>query len=226
MIGLALAAFVAASPLDEAQSAFQSGDLARAQSELVGLLYPLRLDSDELERDARLLLAATYYAQEDAARAEEEAVLALGVFGSATLDPLVFPPDFVGFLEGVRARQATRIAGLAAERREKRAPPVRLAPEPPPPSVAWQFVPFGAGQFKNGERTKGKVLAVSQGVCLAVATASLVAALSLRGPDGKYSHADAEVARPLNVAYLAGAYSCAALYGYGVVDGLVARAAR
>lgn len=236
MTAALVALALAASPLDAARAAYQAGELARARAELEGLLYPLRLDSEESERDAQLLLAATYFAQDDAGRAGEEAARGLGVFGTASVDPLLFPPDFVVFVENVREAHKARIAALAAERRARRAPRDLLAPSPPGPtevgpsgvppqrpSMAWQFVPFGVGQFKNGEPTKGTILAVSQGACVAVSGASLGVALALRGADGKYNAADAQVARPLNVAYLVGAYAFAALYAYAVIDGLVRR---
>jgi hypothetical protein len=69
--------------------------------------------------------------------------------------------------------------------------------------------------------TKGTMLALTQGSTFAVSAASLGAALALRGPDGKYTPEDAATARVLNVSYLVGAYAFAALYAYGVMDGLV-----
>lgn len=222
MTALLLAGVVAASPLDGARAAFQSGDLEQARAELEQLLYPLRLESEALERDAHLLLAATLFALDQLSRAEAEVVLGLGVFGRASFDPLVYPPDFLAFVDQVRARQARRIDGLAAERARRRTP----VPEPPraaPPALAWSFVPLGVGQFKNGEAGKGTALAVAQGVCALVAVGSLVGALSLRGEDALYSHADAPVARTLNVTYLVGAYSFLGVYGYGVIDALVRR---
>jgi hypothetical protein len=220
-----------ASPLDPARAAYQSGELAQARAELEALLYPLRLDGAALEAEAHLLLAATYHAQEDAARAEHEAVLGLAVSRDTKLDPLLYPPDFIAFVKRVRTMHRESIAALAAERR----PPVLVpstppAPEPSPmpalqaaasPSRGWYLVPFGVGHFQHGRRTKGTVLAVTQGTCLAVSAASLSTALALRGPDGRYSAEDARVARKLNASYLVTAYAFAALYTYGVLDGLV-----
>lgn len=220
------------SPLDPARAAYQSGELAQARAELEALLYPLRLEGAELEAEAHLLLAATYHAQEDTARAEHEAVLGLAASQDTKLDPLLYPPDFVAFVERVRTAHRERIATLAAERR----PPV-LVPIPPPaeqpspapalqvtarPSKAWYLVPFGVGHFQHGRRTRGTVLAVTQGTCLAVSAASLSTALALRGPDGLYSSEDAKVARKLNTSYLVTAYAFGILYAYGVLEGFVA----
>lgn len=241
MTGLVVAMVLSlASPLDEPRAAYQAGALAQARTELEALLYPLRLDGDALESEAHLLLAATYHAQEDAARAEHEAVLGLAANRDTKLDPLLYPPDFIAFVERVRSVHKERIAALAAERR----PPVRAEPRqpilvPPPPvapepsaaqvalqreptaSRGWYLVPFGVGHFQHGRRTKGTVLAVSQGASFVVSAASLGTALALRGPDGRYSSTDAGLARTLNVSYLIGAYTFAALYAYGVLDGLL-----
>jgi hypothetical protein len=222
-----------ASPLDPARSAYQAGELAQARAELEALLYPLRLDGDALESEAHLLLAATYHAQEDAARAEHEAVLGLAASQDTKLDPLLYPPDFIAFVERVRTVHQQRIAALAAERRPPVLvpPPPKPVPEPAPAQLAlqgaptasrgWYLLPFGVGHFQHGRRTKGTVLAVSQGASFVISAASLGTALALRGPDGRYSAADADLARTLNASYLIGAYTFAALYAYGVLDGFL-----
>lgn len=231
--GLVLALVLSvASPLDSARAAYQAGELAQARTELEALLYPLQLDGDALEAEAHLLLAATRHAQEDPARAENEAVLGLAASRDVKLDPLLYPPDFIAFVERVRTVNAARIAELDAKRHPPAPvllPPVLAEPSaaqvalkpPPGPSKGWYLVPFGVGHFQHGQRTKGTVLAVTQGACLAVSAASLGSALAMRGADGRYSAGDAATARTLNVPYLAGAYAFAALYAYGVLDGFV-----
>ncbi|ADO72564.1 hypothetical protein [Stigmatella aurantiaca] len=233
MTGLLVAMVLSlASPLDPAREAYQSGELAQARAELEAVLYPLRLDDDGLEAEAHLLLAATYHAQEDPSRAENEVVLGLAASRDATLDPLVYPPDFIAFVERVRTVHGERIAALAAARRRPiLVPPVLASPgavpeRPAAPAVAtvsrgWYLVPFGVGHFQHGKHAKGTVLAVSQGAFFALSAASLGGALALRGDDGLYSAGDAGKARGLNVSYLAGAYAFAALYAYGVLDGFL-----
>ncbi len=219
-----------ASPLEPARAAYQSGELAQARAALEALLYPLRLDGDALEAEAHLLLAATYHAQEDTARAEQEAIRGLAANGDTKLDPLLYPPDFLAFVERVRTLRQERIAALIAERR----PPILVpsthpALEPSPmalvlqerPSRGWYLVPFGVGHFKHDRGTKGAVLATTQGACFVISAASLTTALALRGSDGRYSAEDASLARKLNASYLVGAYAFAALYTYGVLDGFI-----
>jgi len=221
---------LAVSPLDGARNAYQAGELSQARTELESLLYPLRLDGEALEAEAHLLLAATYHAQEELARAEDEVVRGLAVHGDSALDPLLYPPDFVAFVERARTQHQTRIGELRAERRPRLLPPptstvdlIRKEEVPTPPALSrgWYLVPFGVGHFKHGRSGMGTVLAVTQGLGLAAAGASLGTALSLRGPDGRYRASDAGRARTLNVTYLVGAYAFAAAYAYGVLDGMV-----
>ncbi|RKH33571.1 hypothetical protein D7Y13_11620 [Corallococcus praedator] len=231
MMGAALMMMVlAASPLDGARGAYQSGELSQARAELESLLYPLRLDGDALEAEAHLLLAATYHAQEELARAEDEVVRGLAVHGDPVLDPLLYPPDFLAFVERARAQHPTRIAELSAERHPRLLPPptaivdpLRKDEVPTPPALtrAWYLAPLGVGHFKHGRSRMGTVLAVTQGLGLAAAGVSLGTSLSLRGPDGRYSASDAGTARTLNVTYLVGAYAFAVAYAYGVLDGMV-----
>ncbi|MCP3137755.1 tetratricopeptide repeat protein [Pyxidicoccus xibeiensis] len=234
MTGLVVALVLASSSaLGPAREAYQSGELARARTALEALLHPLQLKNPTEEAEAHLLLAATYHAGEDPARAEQEVVEGLAVDPDAKLDPLVYPPDFIAFVERVRTVHRQRISDRAAQRR----PPVLVPPpatvrprpattsmalyQPRPPSRGWYLVPFGVGHLIHGRPTKGTVLAVTQGLTFAVSAASLGTALSLRGPDGRYSAEDARTARGLNISYLVGAYAFAALYAYGVLDGLV-----
>ncbi|NBD11692.1 hypothetical protein GTY96_22265 [Corallococcus sp. c25j21] len=222
---------LAASPLDGARGAYQSGELSHARAELESLLYPLRLDGDVLEAEAHLLLAATYHAQEELARAEDEVVRGLAVHGDSVLDPLLYPPDFLAFVERARTQHQARIAELRAERRPRLLPPptpivdplLRKDEVPTAPALtrAWYLAPFGVGHFKHKRSGMGTVLAVTQGLGLAAAGVSLGTALSLRGPDGRYSASDAGTARTLNVTYLVGAYAFAVAYAYGVLDGMV-----
>ena len=232
-MSLLLALLLAAAPLEAAVAHYQAGELEKARSALEALLYPLRLEGPGLERDAHLLLAATYFALDDLGRAEEEAVRAFGVGAVEAIDPLLYAPDFQSFAAAVKSRQESRISALRAEReaRDKRLEPKA---EPPPSSVTrvdtaapapplWSFIPFGGGQFRNGHRGKGTALAVSQGLCFVAAGVGLAGALSLRGSDGRYSEADAPAARALNVTYVAGSWCFAGLYGFSVVESLLNR---
>ncbi|WP_241759554.1 hypothetical protein [Pyxidicoccus parkwayensis] len=139
-MGLLLALVLTVSPaLEPAREAYQSGELSSARSQLEALLQPLQVKDASEEAEARLLLAATYHAQEELERAEPEVVRALAADPDAKLDPLVFPPDFIAYVERVHVLHRQRISELSAERR---APPdltpSRPAAQPPPPESASQ----------------------------------------------------------------------------------------
>ncbi len=216
----------ASSSLGPAREAYQSGDLPRARAELEALLQPPRRSNPLEEAEAHLLLAATLHAQEDLARAEQEAVEGLALDADAKLDPLVYPPDFIAFVERVNVQRREQIAQRATRRRPpvlvpRSIPPAPVLVESRPASRGWYLVPFGVGHVVHGQSTKGTVLAVGQGTMLAASVVSLGVALSLRGSDGRYSEQDAPTARAFNVSYLVGTYAFAALYAYGVLDGLL-----
>lgn len=216
----------ASSSLGPAREAYQSGDLPRARAELEALLQPPRRSNPLEEAEAHLLLAATLHAQEDLARAEQEAVEGLALDADAKLDPLVYPPDFIAFVERVNVQRREQSAQRAARRRPpvlvpRSIPPAPVLVESRPASRGWYLVPFGVGHVVHGQRTKGTVLAVGQGTMLAASVVSLGVALSLRGSDGRYSEQDAPTARAFNVSYLVGTYAFAALYAHGVLDGLL-----
>jgi hypothetical protein len=232
MMALVVALVLSSSlELEPAREAYQAGEVAKARTELEALLYPLRLSDPAQEAEAHLLLAATLHAQEDPERAEREVIQGLAASPGVKLDPLLYPPDFIAFVERVRTLHAASISELAERRRR----PVLEPPAPPRPSEVelalpwrhrapsrgWYLMPFGVGHFVHQRDTKGTVLAVTQGTSFVVSAVSLGTALALRGPDGKYTPEDAATARGLNVSYLVGAYAFAALYAYGVLDGLV-----
>jgi len=98
------------------------------------------------------------------------------------LDPFLVPPNIVEFFDRVRRdaepqlqplrerqRQLKEQERLAEEARRKLLAEEQARAGPPAKLVIVQervyiinFLPFGAGQFQNGDRTKGTVLAVSQ----------------------------------------------------------------
>jgi hypothetical protein len=115
-----------------------------------------------------------------------------------SLDPFVFPPATINFLEKVRKklkpeldaiRQERLLEGLRKKRAEEERERIRREAEEQrrrideltrritvrtveKRSFLVNFVPFGAGQFQQGRTTLGAVLAASEG---ALAAASLVA---------------------------------------------------
>src|SRR6185503_5681626 len=82
-------------------------------------------------------------------------------------DPLLDPPRVVEFFNGVRKEEENEIAALEAARkrrdadaaaRKKQEADARCAAQArvyQKNSYAVNFIPFGAGQFQNGQRGRG-----------------------------------------------------------------------
>lgn len=81
------------------------------------------------------------------------------------------------------------------------------------------FIPFGAGQYQNGERIKGTAFAVGEGAAAATSV-GLWLYLSTHYKDGVVPPADAQRARSLEVAELGTGVAFFVMYGWGVVDAL------
>lgn len=106
----------------------------------------------------------------------------LSIDPDQVLDPFLVPPPVVDFFDSVRAEAEPELAPLR-ERKKQLKEQDRLADEarrrllaeelirsgPPSKVILVQehiymlnFLPFGVGQFQNGETTKGIIIAVSQ----------------------------------------------------------------
>jgi hypothetical protein len=112
----------------------------------------------------------------------------LSIDPDQVLDPFLVPPPVVDFFDGVRVEAEPELAPLR-ERKKQLKEQERLADEarrrllaeemirsgPPSKIIIVQehiymlnFLPFGVGQFQNGDTTKGIIIAVSQVVLGAV----------------------------------------------------------
>ena len=119
----------------------------------------------------------------------------LSIDPDQTLDPFLVPPPIVDFFDKVRAEAEPELAPLR-ERKKQLKEQERLAEEarrrllaeeqirsgPPSKIILVQehvymlnFLPFGVGQFQNGDTTKGIIIAVSQVVLGAVNLGAILA---------------------------------------------------
>jgi hypothetical protein len=140
--------------------------------------------------------------------AERELLAYLTLDLDARLDPAVTPPEAVTFFEDVRARHAAELRALRP--RPRRWAALNLLPP-------W-------GQFQNGNRTRGWVIAGTGVVLLATNLGSYAALRSWcdesdRTCDGEGSRSDR--ARRMRVVNLVSGAGLLAVYAYGVIDGFV-----
>jgi hypothetical protein len=158
---------LAAAPGEEfarGRTAFFRAEYGRAIEILRPLLYPeLRLETEDEAVQAHRMLAVAYLFENQPDEARREFRKLLELRPDYRLDPLLDPPRVVDFFNevvkeqagdvaAVEARRRRREADRAARRQEDGAPVIRRVEKR---SLVVALLPFGAGQFQNGERRKG-----------------------------------------------------------------------
>lgn len=147
--------------LSQARSAFQMGKYDEAVPLLSYLLYPsvqLSRRSDLVE--AHVLLGVGYFELGNRGEAKREFEEALFLDSELALDPLLFSESVVTFFEESkrefieRGRRDNEARALAEERDRLREALANMTVFEQK-SLFINFVPFGAGQFQNGDKLKG-----------------------------------------------------------------------
>lgn len=235
------------SVLSRAWSLYHQGQQDQALQRVRELLPRLERPADL--RDAYLLLGACAYLRGDGWAAEDQLITALSYDLTYRPDPLRFSPDLRALLARVARERRPEIERRVKQRRvtslpvvtpprERGRPPEIRGPKPvetmpargpasaKPTPVLLAVLPFGGGQFANGQRAKGFLFLGLEGTLLVTSVSCLGGALALRDSEGKYRASNIEAARALNVVYLATGYAALGLTVYGVIDGLTHRKPR
>ncbi|MBK9030685.1 MAG: hypothetical protein IPL61_04990 [Myxococcales bacterium] len=152
--------------------------------------------------EANRLLGLAALDRGDAAAAEARFLAYLKLDLDGRLDPGLYPPEVIAFFEDVRGRHAAELRALRP--RPKRSLVLNLLPP--------------AGQFQNHHRTKAWTLAIVGGTLLAANVTSYALLRSWCSDDGTCDHSGS--ARVLRNVNLGAGIGTAALYLYGVWDGL------
>jgi hypothetical protein len=182
---------------------YERGDYSAAVHTLVPLLYPsVALGSEDAVVEAHRLLALSYLLQKKELEAEEEATSLFALRPSFRLDPIVDPPMAVSFFETVRTRQSARLTELHAREvkdaearaketeRKRRASAERIIIERTIEhhSRLLATVPFGVGQFQNGQMTKAALFLSGELVFGAASLAGYLALQEKFPVDGSSNH--------------------------------------
>jgi tetratricopeptide (TPR) repeat protein len=233
VIGAALAApaTAAATPaqdLARARDAFRKGDYQVAIPLLNYLLYPsprLAQTSDLVE--AHVLFAVCAYETGDrltAAREFEEALFLQAdleldgnaLFSRGAVD--LFAETRAAF--EARARRDAERRALAEEReRLRRYRESLIVYEVRPYYV--NFIPFGAGQFQNGDRKKGLAFAAGQAITGGVSAGIWLYLVGEYGIGGAVPRDELGRARRLQEIEVGAGIACLGLVAWGVVDSLL-----
>ncbi len=165
-------AIAATSPerqLGEGRLAYERGDYPGAVRTLTPLLYPsIELTSAEAVIEAHRLLALSFLLQQKEQEAEEEASAIFALRASFELDPIVDPPMAVTFFDGVRKKQDARLRALRdreqkaneervkdeERRRRENAERIYIERTVRKNSRLLATIPFGVGQWQNGQPRK------------------------------------------------------------------------
>jgi len=191
--------FQAVAPAEELQrgkNAFDRGEFKRAVEIVRPLLYPeLRLHSDGQIVLAHRILGVSYLYERQQVAATGEFRKLLQVSPDYRFDPLLDPPEIVDFFNTVRKEYGAELARLEARRKElelarlrykeecdkARAGPTVVEKRVGRNAFAVNFVPFGAGQFQNGQRGKAWAFLTVEAALGAVSVGALATNLAVYG---------------------------------------------
>lgn len=208
-------ALAAPGTLRAALDHYDFGEYGTACQQLEGL-RAAGLPADDDRVALRYLGACHHFLGAEAkSRAAFEALLAAEP--AAELDPVQFPPELVSFFREVRARRPASAAGASPSAVDA---PSTAAPRR---SRGVAFLPFGAGQFQNGQPGKGAIFASLEGVALGVGVVGLALFEAEKDSGGLLAGGtfeDEEKAQQLQMVYVAGFATFAALWAIGVGDAL------
>lgn len=221
MTWLLAAALLLPASLREALDQYDFGEFDKACATLDRLKTDPSFDTEARLKTLKYLGACRHALQDEpSARAAWTSLL--DADPRANLDPVQFPPDMVAFFGAIKQSHAAK-----PEPKPPAVGPPRVVetvpPKRPAKSKAKAWLPFGVGQFQNGQDTKGYWLAGFQGVTLAAGVGGLVLFESKKRSGGFLSGGefdDPDEAETLQTLYVAGFVGFAALYAYGVFDAL------
>ena len=208
---------------------YGEGEFAKARDVLVTAVESPALSRTQRVR-ARIYLAASYYALNDMASAKGQFLALARSDPDTKIDPVMFVPELVALFDDAKEEVARE---TPAEPPRPAAPPVEkkveLVPAPAPapgPPLALAFVPFGVGQFANGDGGRGWIYLGAEAAAYAVATGGLFYFESLKREGtflGGGSFEDPAQARAIQNVYLAGFWAGNALAAIGIADAVLTR---
>jgi hypothetical protein len=191
--------FQTAAPAEELQrgkNAYDRGEFRRAVEIVRPLLYPdLRLQSENQIVQAHRILGVSYLFEKQQVAATGEFRQLLQIRPDYHFDPLLDPPEVVDFFNSIRQDYGAELAQLEAKHKQAerarqrdkeecekaRAGPAFIEKRVGRNSFTVSFLPFGAGQFQNGQRAKGWGFLTAETVLGAVSVGAFATNLAVYG---------------------------------------------
>jgi hypothetical protein len=198
--------------LQQSKLAIQRHEYKEAEDTLKPLLDQFPTEDGLIE--AHRLLTSSYFFQKKIVEARQEVIALLRLRPEYKLDPVVDPPVLVSFFEEIRKDQAERLIEIKKrheeenerlrreeerKRVEERAKAQRIfvLKEVHKNSRWVAMVPFGVGQWQNGERKLAIALGTTEAL-LGAASLSLWITLQVRYPSGLVPNNEAQLVNYLN----------------------------
>jgi tetratricopeptide (TPR) repeat protein len=240
--------------MNRARATFEYGDYPQASKLLSALLEAGRFESMQMRGEAYRLLGLSLFYQGRKGEAYKAFLEYLYINPDAELDPFYVPPAAVAFFEQVKKEAEPRLAPLRAQKRAELEAQKRLAAEEAErrrqreleeerkrlaqisPSIERRVVqrefwvtmmPFGIGQFQNGDRKLGIFFATSQLVAGAASAGSALLIEQLRdNATGRFDNGGSGVtqyraAQRLNIVKWVGAGLFYALWSGGAIHAAI-----
>jgi hypothetical protein len=197
---LCFLAFAQAAPpsaeFTRGKAAYERAEYGRAIEVLRPLLYPeLRLENEGQVVESHRMLGIAHLFEKQNALAAQEFRKLLQLRPDYRFDSLLDPPQVVDFFNGVLREYEGELAQIEARRKQadleerqrreayeraKKGPLVvekRFARN----SFTTNFIPFGAGQFQNGQRRKGWGFLLGESALAAVSVGAFATNFAVYG---------------------------------------------
>jgi hypothetical protein len=196
---LFLALELAAPPTAEfnrGKAAYERAEYSRAIEVLRPLLYPeLRLETEGQVVEAHRMLGISHLFEKQTDLAAQEFRKLLQMRPDYRFDALLDPPQVVDFFNGVLREYEGELAQIEARRKQadleerQRREAYERAKNGPTVierhmvrnSFTVNFIPFGAGQFQNGQRRKGYAFLISESTLAAVSVGAFATNFGVYG---------------------------------------------
>jgi hypothetical protein len=198
---------------------------------VVGLVTPLLVADSKISVKGRVRLlerlGASYWLTDQTEEARTAFTRLWQLDAKLDLDALVYPPELISFYDGERRRLLALgvIGKVAADSDEKGGPVTKTVLKTVTlnnsPSIAY-LMPFGVGQFANGDDGLGTVVAVLQGIGFAGNLATWISVESLK-ESGKMPPEREGQAELLQGLWIGATAVFALTYLYSVIDGFARR---
>jgi hypothetical protein len=178
------------------KSAYERAEYSRAIEVLRPLLYPeLRLETEGQVVEAHRMLGISHLFEKQNELATQEFRKLLQMRPDYRFDALLDPPQVVDFFNGVLREYEGELAQIEqrrkqaeTEERQRREAYERAKNGPTVVerhvirnSFTVNFIPFGAGQFQNGQRKKGYAFLISETTLAAVSVGAFATNFAVYG---------------------------------------------